>query len=236
MKTCVVTCTGGRPELFALCRKWVERCKPDVWLVGYDDGVPPDVPDGTLLAPYSNNHYARTETTRAHRGLSHVLMNVPRDHHVFIMEDDDYYPEHYIWPLYDLLQSGCPLAGPALEVRYHLPQQRFMTLTHGNRQPPAAGATAVHADFLGRYSVALLGPHGADHRAWRLIEGGRLTVDTKRISIKGVGYGLPGRAGATSKHEPTGKIDTWFGDTNYEMFRNLLNGDADDYISLISRD
>lgn len=229
MKSCVVTCTGGRPELFALCRRWVERCKPDKWIVAVDTDDEPLLPAGTMLAPVRPEGSFPTCTVKAHRALALALLRVPLGHHAVIMEDDDWYPESYVREMVSVLDDGHDLAGCANEVRYNVPARRWQC---GSPKAANAGCTAIHAREIGRYIDCLMGQHGSDHEAWRVM-GGSMTVRAQRVAIKGVGFGLPGRAGATGKHDPRApKVQTWVPDPDGSKLRSWLGDDADAYLSL----
>ena len=128
MKTCVVTCTGARWGMFALCKRWVERQtkKPDCWIVSTDTGepLPPDVEATHVAIPACPKAIGRLPTGRAMWALHQALEKVPHNHSVVVMEDDDWYSERHVEEAVAQLASH-----PVIQIdrpwRHFLPVNRF---------------------------------------------------------------------------------------------------------------
>ena len=245
MKVCAVTITGGRPDLFRLCRRWVARMQPDCWVIGIDDdhdnsgydwhnigNCASEVTERYRISLPPDEDYL-TPTVRVHKLLAATLEEVPKDHHVVIIEDDDWYPRNYIdTAVMRLEDGGYELTSSRENWHYQMPLQRWLKYRHA-APVAAAGATAINSVALERY-IDIVGSdrHASDHEAWKVLDGD-LGMDTHRVSLKGAGYGMPGARGATTKHNPdTLKLRGWNQDTNYLQLRAWLGDDAEEYIKL----
>lgn len=233
MKLCFVTCTGGRPELFALCRRWVERqtLRPDCWVVTTDTG---ESIDG--LPSYAKFHHV-PPTTRfsdlpvagARRSLDYALAMVPPGHAVVVIEDDDWYGADYAKHMMEALARH-----PAAQIdrlpRFILPAKKW---SMGHTASPdqsrvVPGIFACRPDMIPTFRASLeTEPYG------------RFPIhffqSTETVSIKGVGFGLPGRTGATTKHQPN-HIKTLKAndDPDHKLFRAALGDeDAESYLCLL---
>lgn len=234
VKVCVVTCTGGRRELFTLCRRWVEHqtVKPDAWVVTDDVGDMRDlvpVHATYVRVPVWPEVYDKHPTPGAVWALANALDAVPKDHAVVIMEDDDYYyPQHIEKAVQQLKLHQIVQLRSAW--RCHLPAQRIA------RELPAENEDPTIVQGLSSFRYESI-PHVRDavsvdpfHKLGiHYYEG-----DTC-VSIKGVGYGLPGRTGATRKHIPKHrKTLIAQPDPDHAMFKVLLGEHADLYLALLS--
>jgi len=232
VKVCVVTCTGGRPELFALCRRWVERQthKPDAWIVTTDCSDAPDIPAwATLLrVPPEPKDEMVGPVETAMWALTCALANVPPDHAVVIMEDDDWYSAtHVATAVEQLCKHSIAQLGELW--RFHLPASRAakgVPASPDQRQFVPGVASFRHSEIpticrvIRTPSPWYAGIHFYD-------------ADTC-VSIKGVGFGLPGRCGATRKHIPDHrKTLRARPDPGHRMFRKKVGPDAASYLSLL---
>jgi len=96
-----LTCTGGRPEALALCRKYVERqvIKPDLWVLVDDCEEQTATPDmGEVIRPWPFWRRGEPHTLPRNMiaGLSHIAANHPEIKVVTIFEDDDWYHPTYL--------------------------------------------------------------------------------------------------------------------------------------------
>lgn len=104
-KVTVITCTGDRPESFALLQRWMahQTTKPDQWIV-IDDGKVPLNFTGT------HDYYRREPTEKDY--LHTLCLNLPialdkvKYDKVIIMEDDDWYDPIYISYMSQLLDKS----------------------------------------------------------------------------------------------------------------------------------
>lgn len=223
MQTCAVTCTGGRPELFALCRKWVERQahKVNQWLVATDNGDRPEIPRWA-------DHFDLT-TSGPDAALLAILAKVPADHAVIVFEDDDWYSPTHVATIVSKLSDGHMLACQKQAMRFHLPAMRCTELH--DQQGFIQGTVGIHPDFVRQYMKMIeRGDLTAEEH-----EGGRYDQITT-IGIKGAGHGLPGRAGFTRSHlAHHRKTTSMLLDPDHKTFRTWLGQDADHYLRLLNR-
>jgi len=216
----VVTCTGGRPELFELTKRWVDRqtVRPDVWVITNDVGDP--VGD---LPGYARLHLI--ESQGAFHALSAALSFVPSGFDVVVMEDDDWYaPDHVEKAVKQLRHHR--IVQVHGEHRFHLPGQ--LRIKAGSASPIGRfvpGLASFRWESIDDV-IMMLGKNGRSRI--HSYDGGTV------VGIKGVGYGLPGRTGATSKHnQRSKKMKRWKPDRDNNGFRSLLGVDADAYLSLL---
>lgn len=234
-KVCVVTCTGGRPELFALCRRWVERqtYKPSAWIVTTDLPDTPDIPDWATLVrvPKYPLEVEHIPVGIAMWALFVALRNVPKDHAVVIMEDDDWYsPDHIAKAVCQLREA--PIVQLGLLWRFHLPEARAAKGRPGNPDQShlVPGIASFRHDQIGLVSRTIRAG-----LTWELPI--RFYDGKSCVSIKGVGHGLPGRAGATTKHQRDHrKTKRAEPDPGHAKFRRRLGADAEDYLRLLQHE
>ena len=217
--------------MFALCTKWVQRCKPDLWIVNSPKHL--NLPTGTVQTCFDPHAIeGATMTEKIHRTLAKILKYVPADHHVVIMEDDDWYEPMYVKGLTEALSDRIELSACTYDVRYNLPARSYCYASHAINGA-AAGCVAIHSKAISTYAKHLAGSHGADHTAWQLMRSALVLDIYPRVSIKGVGFGLPGKQGATTKHDPESqKVQGWIPDPHLLKFRELLGTDAHYYEKL----
>ena len=232
MKVCVVTCTGGRPELFALCRKWVERQirKADAWVVTTDTGEKPAIPDWAnfVSVPPLPDTWSHLPCAGAAFALSTALTHLPSGHAVVVMEDDDWYSAEHIRRACIELDRH-EIVQLSNLYRWHLPEARYM---HGVLGGPTQslmvpGITSFRSSAIESVRDALqYEPFGK--LPIHFYDGGTC------VSIKGVGYGLPGRAGATRKHLPHHhKTRKGALDIGLTRFRSMTFPDGESYVHLL---
>lgn len=222
MKIAAITCTEGRPLLFSRCKIYVERQTrlPDLWLV--KTSKPEDVGE---LPPWAK--LLTWEAMGPFPNLVRTLRHVPKDHHVVIMEDDDWYGPKHIETLTDF--RGGRLSAAVSQTRYNVPARKW-----NSKDPPygGPGQVAIHADLVQHYADCLTDSVG-DQIPWR--EEKIVPVHpTTSVGIKGVGFGLPGLMGKTTKHNPRSAIvEQWIADPEGRKLREWLGEDADFYLDLV---
>lgn len=228
----VVTCTGGRPELFALCRRWVLRqsMPVDRWIVTTDVGDQPNAPEAEVFAVPRDFLPTDHQPQREHRGwkalraLCFALSKVKSDSYVVVMEDDDWYGPDYVKTL--------------VETDHWLPHQQQMHLCH---LPAERYGTSLADNPVEGY-LAFRPGNQKRILSWLLAGHPRPKLDSRPVSmqqfvqVKGVGFGLPGRSGATRKHiADHRKVLSLPSDPGNQTFQRLVGGDAGDYLRLLKR-
>lgn len=222
-----VTCTGGRPELFELCKKWLARqtVQPDGWVVATDNGdVPPDLPRNATHLRVDPPAFNPTADWRPNHALREAMRFVPEGNHVIVFEDDDWYSPRHAEVCLERLSAGHGVAYCDHVVEFVLPSR----IWREHRKPGASeGRVGVHAKDVPIYADRLL-----NRPLWSGLTDGRYSELTT-VGIKGAGHGLPGRPGATPLHRYTPKSG-WASDPSFAKFCQLLGRDADDYLRLLS--
>lgn len=225
MPLTVVTCTGGRPELFALCRKWVLRqtVQPARWIVTTDYGDQPFAPEADVLAiPESYEMPPTTSPSAALRAISFAIQQAGDGTDVVVMEDDDWYGPDYIKNVLST-KHWCSHQGSMYQ--FHLPSQR---MHYGRYAEPVEGMLAYKAGNQARILKWL-----TDRKEGEKLDSEPIAM-RQLAQIKGVGFGLPGRTGATRKHITAHrKVQIMGPDPKWRTFRSFVGADAESYLTLL---
>lgn len=229
MKTCAVTCTGGRPELFALCRRWVEHqtVRPDHWIVVTDNGESVDVPSWASFASVSPLFGdPRTPDHKPNHALHQALKLVPSGHAAIVFEDDDYYFPNHVASCVQKLEEGHGVTYCNHVIEFNLPAG----IWRRHDKPGASeGRVGIHPMDVRLYAERLL-----NRPLWSGLTDGRYPILTT-VGIKGAGFGLPGRRGATPLHGYNADRSNWQHDNDFSKFRSLIGPDAESYIRLLRK-
>jgi hypothetical protein len=233
IKTCLVTPTGARPELFQLLVKCVERQtrQPDLWLISTDNGEQEDsfpYPSFGRRLCYSREQIEQVKAfDPTNRSLVLALREVPHDHATVIFEDDDYYPSYYIDKRMMSVEAGEEIVGSKTDARYHMLTGQWLSI---DKHMPNAGSCALGPGIAKAFADWLTDPNSS-REFWDPYYKD-YENPAPRISLKGVGYGLPGRKGRT--HSPDNPaLKKWRRDkTKFEKLREWLGADAEPYIAL----
>jgi hypothetical protein len=229
MKICAVTCTGARWDLFDLCAKWVQHQvrQPDLWIVAVDTDEPmPDV-DATMLRIPKMPDGWKHRFGPASWALGQVMRSAPDDMAIVVMEDDDYYMPSHIETIERHLSPERPMTFGDTELRFNLPASRWQQLaTRG----AVEGVVGLLPSYRDHFIKTLESPKRWLKQEWSY-------PGYTSIGIKGVGFGLPGRAGVTRKHitnhfKVTKKMRP---DPDHTIFRKHLGQHADDYLRLLKK-
>ena len=223
MNLTVVTCTGGRPELFSLCRKWVlsQVMCPTRWIVTTDFGDSPHAPEAEVFKIPKG---LMPDVRPATRALAYALGQVDDGSDVVVMEDDDWYGPEYISTL---MGTGKSVAHQSKVSMFHLPTSRYRDDDYDS---PVEGTLFFRAGMKPAALNWLLKWTKKDRKPFP-----SFPVEMNQVvQIKGVGYGLPGRPGQTIKHiTENKKVKEMLPDDGHKKFRWLLGRDADDYLKLL---
>jgi len=226
-KVTFLTCTGGRPELFALCRRWVLRqtVQPTRWVVTTDCDDLPHAPEAEVIQiPKDYVHPPCDNVSPALRALSFGIQQMDDDSHVVVFEDDDWYGPRYVETLL-AADHWCPYQENIGQ--FHLPTSKFnySLYTAG----PVEGMLCFSPGNRDRILNWLM-----THPRPPLLKSKRVPM-CQLVQVKGVGYGLPGRAGQTHKHVTNHrKVKIMQPDPDHRKFRSLVGEeDAQAYLSLL---
>ncbi len=194
-KLTLITCTGGRPEAFALCEKWMGRqtIRPHEWIV-VDDCEPKTVT--TMGQTRVEPRPVWSGEVTLGRNLIAGLGRVTGDAVVFV-EDDDWYAPTYLEVMSRLLDVA-PLAGEGL-TRYYNVKMRHHTMCNNAAHASLAG-TACRSWCIPKIIEITkeLGPKVCcDLSIWRVFEHSILSLNSNLyVGMKG----LPGRPGIAGGH------------------------------------
>jgi len=124
MKTALLTCTGGRPETFALAEIWISRqtVEPDFWVV-VDDVDPPTELNMNQILVRPEPLWARGKGHTLNRNLVAGLEKIKEvgADLVMIVEDDDWYSPEYIERMREWFLGGeIQIAGERDTLYYHV--------------------------------------------------------------------------------------------------------------------
>ena len=140
----VITCTGDRPEAFALLRKWMNKqtTRPKQWIV-VDDGKIP-LKDKTGFEYHrrepSDTDYPHTLCLNLQVALSYVKYDK-----ILIMEDDDWYSSTYVDYMTHLLEDA-DLVGFGSLIFYYPSMQKYMQ--KNTPKQPAFAQTAFRKELI----------------------------------------------------------------------------------------
>jgi hypothetical protein len=140
----VITCTGDRPEVFELCRRWVKNQtrQPKQWIV-VDDGYVP------LLNTRGFEYHRRVPTDKdpSHTLCLNLIVGVEKAVHdkIIIMEDDDWYDPTYIEYMSTLLDKT-DMVGFGNLIFYYPSIHSYME--KGTTRQPALAQTAFSRDII----------------------------------------------------------------------------------------
>lgn len=199
----IVTPTDGRPEAFALLRRWVASQDVDAplrWVVagsdleGYDLSPPPGVEVEVVAASPGPRAQALP------RNLLHALNRVG-DGPVAVMEDDDYYAPGYLAAYAERLDRGYGLVGAPGARYYHVAGRcrRLNNLGHASLgQTALAGeALCLLRSLCAQAAGSPAGRPFLDMRLWPRYCGAKLidaALSPLHVGVKGMpgtpGYGI----------------------------------------------
>ncbi len=221
----IVTCTGGRPEAFELCERWMkaQTRQPDQWIVVDDFEVPTDCTMGqTVVRP---EPFWQPGDRTLSRNLIAGLELVDCDK-VAVIEDDDYYSPSWLETV-DVMLEHFDLFGEGWTRYFHVGTRLHHLNSNDKHASLCATAwgqpmTAPIVDF-----VKGLNPQNPfiDGPIWQRFGDGQRLNDTHLV----VGMkGMPGRVGCGKGHAV--RQGTWTSaDLGLSFLRELIGSDAEAY-------
>jgi len=235
-----ITCTGARPEAFALCEKYMARqtVQPDLWLVVDDCDPATKCTMGQTVIRPEPRWPEFPEPNTQHRNMMAAVdyyrqktYNPKDETKIIFFEDDDWYAPDYIQRQSSMLDlnGGLAIVGETPARYYHVKNRAFRIFNEAemNNPTPHASlcATAIRAGLFHTLVDALESRAWIDTYLWRK-EGpwGTLYEGSSVVGIKG----MPGRPGVSQCHrqEADGR---WSGDPDLSRLRQWIGSDADAY-------
>jgi len=225
----LITPTGGRPEAFALCEKWMSRqtLRPSRWIVVDDCDPPTRCTMGQwVLRP--RWRWKPGMNTQA-RNLMHALSCVKQhDGNFLFWEDDDYYGPGYTELMLERLWSA-PVIGGTHAKSYHVKERVWHVAD--NEQHASLSQTGFHASLLPLVSGIIQAGHKfADVEIWRALGGmGKLfPADPPAAACVGM-KGMPGRSGIGFGHlREEGRLP-WTDDRDLKVLTSWIGTAAKEY-------
>lgn len=197
----LITPTGGRPEAFALCEKYMKRQTykgPLTWLL-IDDCFPTVRPTmGQMYIRGPRVWQAGLNTQRFN--MEEAMKHLPSDTgYIFVIEDDDYYAPNYIEVMVGLLRHA-EIAGLSNSRYYglHVPG----SITMHNYGHASLSQTAIRASLIPELISSInSGDLYIDIVLWRQArEKFKSLVLLANTSLSVGIKGMPGRMGITGSH------------------------------------
>jgi glycosyltransferase involved in cell wall biosynthesis len=221
MKVSLLTCTGGRPEAFALCEKWMARQTIPIheWIV-VDDCEPKT--ETTMEQVRTEPRPAWSGDVTLGRNLIAGLERVTGDAVAFI-EDDDHYAPTYLETMLRLIDTA-PLVGEGLARNYNVRTRGYRECC--NAAHACLAGTMCRSWYIPKIVEVIKGngQHACyDLSLWRAFDHSLLTLNTGLyVGMKG----LPGRPGIATGHtDSTCNMP----DPDMVMLREWIGDDAREY-------
>jgi len=219
----VITCTGDRPEVFELCKRYIQRqtVLPAQWIIVDDGKVPVDRPD------FAFTNYIRRipkSTDPQHTLPVQLLEALKRVKYtkIVMMEDDDWYAPMYCEESLRLLDI-VNLVGRAYAVYYKIPALKYSV--RDNQAWSCWNETCFTIDVAPQLVNLInenLNDFCVDLAAWRQLNvKKRIFIDAKKLCV-GM-KGLPGRFGLGMGHGATPKFKD---DQNHTFLKKLIGADV----------
>lgn len=229
MKLTLLTCTGTRPEAFALCEKYMARqtLQPVQWIVMDDGAVPTPC---TMGQEYHHVPHMTGRSSLVEKIKWVLESNTIRGDALCFIEDDDWYAKDWL-ELCATNLASCDVFGEGRAWYYNV-QHRYW-FAHGNLTHASLCATAIRKQVFpalleeARRSknpfidVALWGRRLLSRRVFD-----PQTVRRRRtVGIKS----MPGRPGYGSGHSANGRDVSAVDDLELKLLAEQIGEDAKDY-------
>lgn len=228
----VITCTGHRPEAFALCQKYMQRQTYDgalQWIVVNDAYSKEEVeafknrnkiPFELYAGPQKWTEGVNTQRWNMLEALKHV-----KGDKLLIIEDEDYYKPTYIEEMVKLLEH-VDVVGEANAKYYNVSIPGYKEMHNLNHS--SLCQTAIRSSMYKALKDAVdSGELYFDIHLWQHVQAKQknfLLLHNKNLCI-GV-KGMPGRSGIGAGH----KLRDYMYDSDLSKLRELFGADAANYV------
>jgi hypothetical protein len=221
MGVTLITLTGGRPDAFALCERWVNQQTyqgPLQWIVVDDCEPQTTLTMGQdLINPLP--HWKPGQNTQ-HRNMLAALKLVKYDK-ILHVEDDDWYARTYVETMVAALDKA-PLVGQFPSRYYNVAFRTWKDC--GNKLQASLCQTGMRAETIPTLKRLCEEKKWLDMSLWPLIEDKLLLPKNEVVGIKG----MPGRPGQVAAHRAAGARHM-HADTNLDILRSWIGADAELY-------
>lgn len=231
----IITPTGGRPEAFERCTRYVQRQTypgPYQWIIVDDVQTPP------AALPQMDKRFSvetispkplwtSTTWTKSTQWRNMIAaLERARGEYVFIIEDDDWYHADYIAAMMQCFARGIDLVGmqPAryYNLRFNAFREFEATIDRASLcQTAWTKALNTHVIDICREETWIDGTlwQGIHHTPWKNSK--EFILDYKVVGIKG----MPGRDGFSNAHRDVSRVG-WQNDPDRSRLRQWLGLDA----------
>lgn len=223
----LITPTGGRPEAFALCERYVGRRETDLkiqWIVVNDFDDAPHLMATDIVRP--TPRWQVGDKTLG-RNIQAAAEHIKSDFVLFV-EDDDWYSPKYFDYYYNQLQKYS-MFGQGAAKYYNVATRQYMI--HTNQKHASLCQTGIRTNELLKNLHCFTGDYPFHDLALWKIDCSKLIepVSTLCIGIKGMtgrqGLGMGHRNDlSVSKDKKCVKLREWVGD-DADSYINFYKGD-----------
>lgn len=222
MPISLITCTGGRPEAFALLERWVAGqifSGRFEWIVVDDCDPPTEVRMGQhVIRPASR--WTPASGCTLGRNLAVGLAQASHDKILFLEDDEAYMPDYF--ESMALLLDHAMIAGEIPARYYHVGRRVFRVIDNWKHASLCqTGIRRAAAQLV--YGLCTRATPFIDLELWRACQDRILVQAENVVSIKG----LPGRPGVGVGHRPHGTA--WTSDPDLAQLYRWLGREASLY-------
>ncbi len=219
-----ITCTGDRPEAFALCEKYLasQTLQPAQMIV-IDDGTEPT--RCTLGQDYYYLPHLRGKGSMVNKIKTALISGIVKGDALVFIEDDDYFSPAWLFECnrkmasHDIVGEGCAF--------YYNVRNRWWFL-HNNRQHASLCSTAVtRAVFPYLLKLCANPDPFIDSRLWTTWNGTKHVFYPNRRMTVGI-KAMPGLTGVGTGHG-SNPGEGCYPDPTMAKLRDLIGADADAY-------
>lgn len=235
----LLTCTGGRPDAWALCQKYIARQtlrEPTQWVVVYDTeevpvllNLPPHIKVEMYKGPKPWRQGINTQRPNMDEALKYVKGDV-----IFTIEDDDCYAPNYIEMMIFFLQKF-DVVGQANSRYYNIKERQYKEWN--NYRHCSLNETALKKSKLDLLDRAVnSGNMYFDIALWEIVRNEKHShLIFSHLGLVTGMKGLPGKAGIGGGHHDL-KEQGFKADSLFEKLREWVGPDsAKEYAALAQK-
>jgi glycosyltransferase involved in cell wall biosynthesis len=233
----IITCTGGRPEAFALCQQFLNRqtvTNPIQWIIAKDTDETLEFMDlrkGIDVEVYQGNKPWRPGINTQRYNMDEAIKHVRGDY-IFTFEDDDWYRKDYLEIQLYFLQKFS-VVGQGNSHYYNIKERMYKQWK--NYQHTSLNETGIRASELDRLDRAVnSGQLFFDMMLWDIIHKEKVNyLLYDHVGVVVGMKGLPGKTGIGGGHFPD---ESFMKDQMLEILRSWIGPeDTKLYIDLMMR-
>lgn len=233
MRVLAITPTGGRPQAFAQCIKYMlmQDRKPDAWCIvnDVDDSseVPTTLHSTHIQAVFPEPRWKPGDKSTQHRNVLAALdyLDPEDDDAIVFIEDDDWYHPEWIGIASDQIRSGIDLFGEIPTYYYHVHHRAYRNM--GNTIHASLASTAISGRVVPLLREILTGEEWIDMALWRKFRGRSFLEQFLYPRVVGI-KGMPGRPGVSEVHRRE-VSNGWLRDDNLKLLQMWCGPEAAEF-------